>query len=548
MTRITAALSLLLLSTLTGAQSQTADPMLGRIRSEGLEHSQVAPVFETLTIDIGPRLTASPAHKRAAEFVRERLAAYGLTNAHLEPWTFGNGWTLEKLTVDLVEPRYLPLIGYADAWSPSTAGELVGAPLWLPGKTVEEIQAMSGHLKGAIVMTMPMMTNFVRRDRPQPSDPNYVPGSAAYATSAGRAATAGAQGRGATAAPGQGRGANPTAMQISQILRENGAGVFVRPSTGEHGTVFVTGVSNRATAPTGMPTIILSGEHYNMIARMLEHQIPVKLRVNLQTKYYEGDGNAYNVIAELPGTDPALRDEVVMIGGHLDSWHTGVGATDNADGSTTVVEAMRILKAIGARPRRTIRVALWGGEEQGLLGSKAWIDQHLAGDANRAARERFDVYFNIDNGTGPIYGWYLENSEAVRPIFDAWLEPLKDLGARRNVIEPVGSTDHVSFNTAGVPGFNPIQDYVGYDVRTHHTNMDTVERLKQDDIKQAAIVMATFAYQAAMSDQKIPRAGGAGRAGGERPRPERERATALSPSRSERDGERGRGWGPGRNE
>jgi carboxypeptidase Q len=197
-----------------------------------------------------------------------------------------------------------------------------------------------------------------------------------------------------------------------------------------------------------------------------------------------------------------------MIGGHLDSWHTGVGATDNADGSTTVIEAMRILKAIGARPRRTIRVALWGGEEQGLLGSKAWIEQHLAGDANRAAREKFDVYFNIDNGTGPIYGWYLENSEAVRPVFDSWLEPLKDLGARRNVIEPVGSTDHVSFNTAGVPGFNPIQDYAGYDVRTHHTNMDTVERVKQDDIKQAAIVMATFAYQAAMSDLKIPRSGG----------------------------------------
>ena len=504
--------SLFLLSSGLLAQSPTGDPMIGRIRSEGLEHSQVTPVFETLTIDIGPRLTASPAHKRAAEFMRERLAAYGLTNAHLEPWTFGAGWTLEKLTVDLIEPRYLPLIGYADAWSPSTAGELVGAPLWLPGKTPEQIQAMSRQLKGAIVMTAPIITTFVRRDRPQPSDPDDTPGSAAYATSAGRAAVAPGQGRGAPAT-GSGRG-NSAAQQISQILREAGAGVFVRPSAGEHGTVFVTGVTNRATAPTGMPSIVLSGEHYNMIARMLEHHMPVKLRVNVQTKYHEGDGNAYNVVAELPGSDPALRDEVVMIGGHLDSWHTGVGATDNADGSTTVIEAMRILKAVGARPRRTIRVALWGGEEQGLLGSKAWVEQHLAGDANRAARERFDVYFNIDNGTGPIYGWYLEHSEAVRPIFDAWLEPLKDLGARRNVIEPVGSTDHVSFNTAGVPGFNPIQDYVGYDVRTHHTNMDTVDRVKQDDIRQAAIVMATFAYQAAMSDAKIPR---------ERPRPERAR-------------------------
>ena len=211
-----------------------------------------------------------------------------------------------------------------------------------------------------------------------------------------------------------------------------------------------------------------------MIARMIEQNVPVKLRVNVQTKFYDSDnGNAYNVLAELPGTDPALRDEVVMIGGHLDSWHTGVGATDNADGATTVMEAMRILKAIGARPRRTIRVALWGGEEQGLLGSRAWVAQHL----DRRRERKFDVYFNIDNGTGPIYGWYLQNMEAVQPIFDAWLEPLKSFGARRNIIEPVGSTDHMSFTDAGVPGFNPIQDYVNYDIRTHHTNMDTVDRV-----------------------------------------------------------------------
>jgi Zn-dependent M28 family amino/carboxypeptidase len=251
--------------------------------------------------------------------------------------------------------------------------------------------------------------------------------------------------------------------------------------------------------------VTLSGEHYNMIARMLEKNVPVKLRVNVQSKFYDADGgNTYNVIAELPGSDPVLRDEVVMIGAHLDSWHTGVGATDNADGTTTVMEAMRILKAAGARPRRTIRVALWSGEEQGLLGSKAWVAQHLAGDANKAARDKFDVYFNIDNGTGSIYGWYLQNNEEVRGIFDGWLEPLKAIGARRNNIEPVGSTDHLSFIDAGVPGFNPIQDYVNYDIRTHHTNMDTPERLLEDDIRQAAVVMATFAYNAAMLDRKIP--------------------------------------------
>ena len=236
--------------------------------------------------------------------------------------------------------------------------------------------------------------------------------------------------------------------------------------------------------------------------RLLENKQPVQLEVTVKSNWYDAD-EQYDTIAEIPGTDK--KDEVVMLGAHLDSWHSGTGATDNGAGCAVAIEAMRILKAIDARPRRTIRVALWAGEEQGLLGSKAWVAQHLAGDANAAARGKFSVYFNIDNGTGPIYGWYLQNKEEVRPIFDGWLEPLKALGARRNVIEPVGSTDHLSFTDAGVPGFNPIQDYGNYDIRTHHTNMDTVERLKVEDLRQAAIVMATFAYNAANLDRKLPR-------------------------------------------
>jgi hypothetical protein len=460
--------------------------MLAKIRAEATEHSQAEPVFDMFTINIGPRLTASPAHKRAAEYARERLAQYGLSNARMEPWHFGRGWTLEKLTVEMVEPRYLPLIGYADGWSASTSGEISAAPVWIGGKTPEQVEAMRAGLKGAIVMTDPIMTNFVRTDRPQPDDPNYVPMSAAYATSVGR-------GRG-------GRGNGPTpAQRIAQSLREAEAGVILKPSRGEHGTVFVTGRDN---GPGAVPTVTLAAEHYNMIARMLEQNVPVKLRVNVQTKFYNSEnGNAYNVLAELPGSDPAVRDEVVMIGGHLDSWHTGVGATDNADGATTVMEAMRILKAINARPRRTIRVALWGGEEQGLLGSKAWVAEHLKG----AEKDKFDVYFNIDNGTGPIYGWYLQEMESVKPMFDAWLAPMKTFEAKRNVIEPVGSTDHISFTDAGVPGFNPIQSYVNYDVRTHHTNVDTVDRVDVKEIRQAAASMAWFAYCSAMADQKIPR-------------------------------------------
>lgn len=475
---------ILLCAAIVQAQSLDLDTF-AKIRTEATEHSQVDPVFDMFTIGIGPRLTASPAHKRAAEFARERLASYGLSNAHLEAFHFGRGWSLEKLTVEMVEPRYLPLIGYADGWSNSTAGEIFAAPVWIGGKSPEQVDDLRPRLKGAIVLTEPVMTNFVRKDRPQPSDPNYVPMSAAYATSVGR--------RG-------GRGNGPTpAQRIAQMLREAQAGVILKPSRGEDGTVFSGGRDGGAGA---VPTVTLSAEHYNMIVDLIERNIPVKLRVNVQTKFYDSEnGNAYNVLAELPGSDPAVRDEVVMLGGHLDSWHTGQGATDNADGATTVMEALRILKAIGAKPRRTIRVALWGGEEQGLLGSRAWVAQHLKG----AEKENFDVYFNIDNGTGPIYGWYLQNMESIRGMFDAWLEPLKNFGARRNVIEPVGSTDHLSFIEAGVPGFNPIQDYVNYDVRTHHTNMDTVERVDKNQIRQAAAAMAWFAYCAAQAPAKIPR-------------------------------------------
>lgn len=473
-----------------GAQPQNSG-VLAKIRQEGLQHSQVDEVFETLTVRIGPRLTASPAHKRAAEFARDRLARAGLQNVHLEPFKFGRGWSLEKLTVEMIEPRYFPLIGYADAWSAPTSGDIVGTPRFIGGKTPDDVPGMRDELRGAIVMSQPMMTTFVRKDRPQPSDPAYVPMSASYATSVGSRPPTGQE-------TPQAR-----AQRMNRALKDAGAAVILKPSIGEHGTVFVTG---RDGGPGAVPSITLSGEHYNMIVRMLQKNIPVKLRVNVQSRFYDDDGgNAYNVIAELPGSDPAVRDEVVMIGGHLDCWHTGVGATDNADGSTTVIEAMRILEAIGARPRRTIRVALWGGEEQGLLGSKAWVADHLAGDRNAAAREHFDVYYNIDNGTGPIYGWYLQNDEAARPWFDQWLAPLKDLRARRNVIEPVGSTDHLSFTDVGVLGFNPIQDYANYDVRTHHTNMDTPERVDVNDIRQAAIVMATFAYEAAMAPTKVPK-------------------------------------------
>jgi hypothetical protein len=491
MSRFPLCLQALLLTGL--ASGQTAGSLdqasLAKLKQEAFDNSQAAPVFETLTTSIGPRLTASPAHKRAAEFARDRLASYGLQNARLEPWKFGRGWSLQKLTVEMVEPRYFPLLAYADAWSNSTQGEIVGAPVVVVGKIPEEIAALGAKLKGAIVLTQPAETNFIRSDRPQPSDPNYVSQSAAYATNAA-----------ARAERLEGR---QHAQRIAQSLTAAGAAALLKPSRGEDGTVFVEG---RDAGPGAAAAVTLSAEHYNMIVRMVEQNIPVKLRLNVQAKFYDEDqGNAYNVLAELPGSDPVLRDEVVMIGAHLDSWHTGTGATDNADGSTTVMEAMRILKASGLWPRRTIRVALWGGEEQGMSGSRAWVSEHLAGPKNQAVRDKLDVYFNIDNGTGPIYGWFAQDDPAAKQIFDAWLEPLRESGARRNVLEAVGATDHLTFIAAGVPGFNPIQDYVDYDVRTHHTNMDTAERVNIADIRQAALMMAAFAYDAAMAGQKMPR-------------------------------------------
>ena len=268
---------------LAHAQTGADGDMLAKIRAEGTERSEAARVFDMLTVDIGPRLTASPAHKRAAEFARTELAADGLTNARLEPWPFARGWALEKLTLEMVEPRYMPLIGYAEGWSPSTAGEIVAAPVWLTGKTADQVEAMRDSLKGAIVMTQPILTNFVRQDRADPSAPDYTPPPPA----AGR---------------GGGRGGNSDAQRIARVVREAGAGVVLRPSIGEHGTVFVTGRDN---GPGATPSVVLSAEHYNMIARMLERRnVPVKLRVNVQAKFNEDDGRAYNVLAELPGTDP----------------------------------------------------------------------------------------------------------------------------------------------------------------------------------------------------------------------------------------------------
>ena len=476
--RVAAAAAVFLSASLLAAQ----DDVLQRIRQEETDRSQVQSLFATLTDQFGPRLTGSPAHKQAAEWARDRMKAFGLSDSKLEPWQFGRGWVLDRIVVEMVEPRYMPLIGYADAWSPPTKGEIVATPIALNGRTAAEVTALKDTLAGAIVMTQPEAL-FIKEDRPQPSlsDTPVRIGQPPPVRPRGQA--------------------TPEARAISDTVRSAGVGVTIHTSEGEHGTVFVLGRDQQ----DGVPSVVLAGEHYNMILRMLKRGMPVKLRINVQSHYVTDDPNSYNVVAEIPGTDPQLRSQVVLIGAHLDSWHSGTGASDNADGSAVVLEAMRILKTIGAQPKRTIRVALWSGEEQGLLGSKAYVTQHLEGDANKDARDKTFVYFNIDPATGPIYGWYAETSEPAKALFDTWLAPLKDLGMRKNVMQGIGATDHLSFRNVGVPGFNPIQEYKDYDVRMHHTNVDMYERVQEQDLKQNAIVMAWYAWQAATTADQIPR-------------------------------------------
>jgi hypothetical protein len=465
-----------------------------KIREEGLQRSQVAGMFTMLVDTIGPRLAGSPEYKRSVDWSAERMKAFGLAGVVVEPFEFSRGWALDKFTLEMIEPRYMPLVGYPEAWSPSTPGEVVATVSNITGKTADDVEAMQkdGRLKGTALLNQPEVTNFIREDRKNPTAPDYVEPPPAPARGGGNRG-----GRGGDPAAG------PTpAQRITTAMRSSGAAVWLRPSRGEHGTLFVQ-AGSRETPGDTLPRVVLIGEHYNLLSRLVAQGQTVKIRVNVQTHLLD-DRNSYNVIGEIPGTDPVLKNEVIMLGAHLDSWHTATGATDNADGVVAILEAARILKAAGLQPKRTIRLALWGAEEEGLLGSRAYVQKHLEGDANKAARDNLATYFNIDPGSGKIYGWFMENNEAVPPIFDAWLEPFKDLGARKNVKPGIGNTDHLSFIRAGMVGFNPVQDYDNYDMREHHTNVDTAERVVVDDLKQNAIVLASFVYHAANRAQRLP--------------------------------------------
>jgi carboxypeptidase Q len=547
-----------------------------KIKEEGTTRSQVMQTLSYMSDVIGPRLTASPGMKRANDWTKDTLAKWGLQNAHLESWgPFGRGWTLKRFHAMVDGPTAFPMNAYPKAWSPGTDTLIETAPQvdTKKGKAAAAIQAnhntaytaevvrfnptneaeleqYKGKLRGKIVLVGPMreVRAHFEPEAKRATDKELLNLADAPDPQSIRR----------PAGPGPG-GPNNFQQQAQfnarrfRFLSEEGAAILIDAARGDGGTIFVqqaAAVQPATPPPAGQtnPTVRDKGanvpiqisaaaEHFNRVARMVDAGEKVSMTVDLAVEYQDQDLNGYNTVAEIPGSD--LKDEIVMLGGHLDSWQSGTGATDNGAGCAVMMEAVRILQTLGLKPRRTIRIALWSGEEQGLLGSRAYVRQHFGyfGDGttpafggggiggaggNNAPRvltklpeyDKLSAYYNIDNGTGKIRGVYMQGNNAVRPIFRRWLEPFKDtkwydpakdMSANTLTLSNTGGTDHLSFDAIGLPGFQFIQDAIEYDTRTHHSNMDVFDRIQADDMKQMSIILAAFVYQTAMNDEKIPR-------------------------------------------
>jgi carboxypeptidase Q len=482
-----------------------------RIKDEAVNRSQVMETLSYLTDVHGPRLTNSPNMRAAAAWAKQRLESYGLEKVALEAWgPFGRGWVNERTLVMMTAPQPFPLLAFPKAWTPGTEGAVKGDAVLAVIEKTEDLEKWKGKLKGKIVLVsatravLPYFETPTRRydDKglTELSKPSMDP------TPRSRF------GPGAPGFPGLVSG-DFRKQRMAFFIKE-GALALVEMSSGargDNGAVIVQappeGENQRQTtdAPV-LPQIVVAGEHYGRLLRLLDKKIPVSIEIDVKNRFVDTDLNSLNVIAELPGSDKA--DEVVMIGAHFDSWHAGTGATDNGVSSAVMIEAMRILKATGLKPRRTIRMGLWTGEEQGLLGSRAYVTQHFADRTDMVLKPehaKLAAYFNMDNGGGAFRGVYLQGNEAVVPIFEAWMRPFANLGMNTLTIRPTSGTDHLSFDAVGLPGFQFVQDPLEYSARTHHTNLDVYERAIPDDLVQNAITVATFAYHAAMRDEPLPR-------------------------------------------
>ncbi len=497
-------LCLSLSSNLLFAQDEKLDlTTIQKIRDEGLQHSHVMDIAFHLTDASGNRLTSSPGFFRAANYAKQQLAAWGLTGAALDPWgDFGKGWELQKSYLAMTAPYYKPLIAFPKAWCDGTSGAKSAAVLLISATDSAGLDKYKGQLAGKILI---LDVNETYQQSFKPDATRYTD---AQLDSMARIVpdTSNARRRRG--------GFNRPSMIMANTLRKMAAGegavaILSMTARGHDGTIFVQGGgAYKADAPANFLDIVVALEDYMTIVRLLKAGTPVTLDADVKTKFETDDTKGYNVIAEIKGTDKKLKDEVVMLGAHLDSWQSATGATDNAAGSAVMLEAVRILKTLGIQPRRTIRIALWSGEEEGLLGSRGYVKKTFADPATMQllpAHEKLSGYFNIDNGTGKVRGIYLQGNEACRPIFTKWLEPFHDLGAATVTISNTGGTDHQSFDAVGLPGFQFIQDEIEYSTRTHHTNMDSYDHLREDDLKQIATIVAAFVYDAAQRDEKLPR-------------------------------------------
>ncbi|HZD94424.1 MAG TPA: M20/M25/M40 family metallo-hydrolase [Candidatus Sulfotelmatobacter sp.] len=504
------------------AQEKVDLEMIGKIRYEGFRNSKIMEIASGLMDQVGPRLTGSPNAKKANEWTRARLEEFGLVNSHLEPWgPFGRGWANEYINVRMVSPDIAPLIAYAKAWTPGTEGAVRGKVMRVNIRGPQDLARYRGKLAGKILLVG--------------DDPEVKPSVEPLAERLNEKSLGDIE---HYQIPSE--RVNPLAREFAQRARfqrqlnkfydDEKVLAVIDHSRGAigGGTVFVqSGGSYKVGQTVGTPQITLATEHWTRIVRILTAKKEVELELNMKNNFYDGPDsmNQNDTIAEIPGTDK--KDEVVMLGAHLDSWHSGTGATDNGAGTVVMMEAVRILKALDIKPRRTIRIGLWTGEEQGLLGSEWYVQHHFGsrpeskdperkGDPSVRRREngpmtttpeqkKVSVYFNIDNGTGKIRGIFLQENASAQPIFEAWMKPFHDLGMDTLSMRNTGGTDHLSFDAAGIPGFQFIQDPIEYDTRTHHSNMDVYDRLQPEDLKQMAVIVASFVYMAAQRDQMFPR-------------------------------------------
>ncbi len=496
----------------TGSAERVDTAALARLEAAAAAGSQVMELVSWLTDVHGPRLTGSPQTRAAAEWAVRTMRGWGLADPRLEAWgPFGRGWSNERTVVHAVRPVPFPLIAYANAWTPGTGGAVSAEAVLVAADSAPDLARHRGQLRGKVVLLG------APRDVPARFEAQATRWTDAQLDSMARLPLPAA---GGAPRPDLSNPASlPPALRervrqqrlLAERLRflaDEGAAAALLQGRGDDGTVFVqsTGGSRDSAAAAPLPVVTVAAEHYGRLARTLAKGVPVTLEVDVRSTFHDADRASFNVLAELPGGDARLKDEVVMLGAHFDSWHAGTGATDNAAGSAVMMEAMRLLKASGVPLRRTVRLALWTGEEQGLLGSRAWVARHLGEPgAPTAAAGRVSAYYNLDNGTGKIRGVYLQGNAAAGPVFDAWLARFRDRGARTLTPANTGGTDHLAFDAVGVPGFQFIQDEIEYDTRTHHSNMDVYERVQPDDMRWNALLVAAFVLQTANRDALLPR-------------------------------------------